>query len=665
MSENQPSDYAGSPEEQHARWGREFAAARKALQGWQKTGGDIDAEFRNELASGVAEGGVFDSRIALFSSDIITIIAMLYGQVPRSTVSRRFGDSDDDLGRIAGEILERTLNTDISRGTDTYAAVLRYVLMDFFLPGFAQARARYETGEIVSEDVAAEVDPVSGRELVAAYTKETRPKEDVHFDYIHWRDWLWGPAKVLHDVPWWAHKALMSREQLVKRFGETGKAIPLKKDDQGNEDPWSRAEVWEVYEKATKKVRWYCETSTKILDEKDDPLRLEGFYPFPVEPLVANLTTSKVVPRPYYALHQDQYKQINSLKSRINEIVDAIRVSGVCDKAVWEHIQRLLSTEGRGKLHPVPDWQKISGNGGVDGMISWLPLEQMVKAIGVLQQQLINEIDLLHQATGFSDIMRGEATQAGATATEQKAKVKFGSVRVQRLQDEIARYATDLLKIKAEIIAKHFAPETIYERANVRFMPKEDQAKAWDAIDLLKSDIACYRIEVKPEAVALADFAAMKAERSELLTVLTTFFQAMAPIAQSMQGSLPHLLKIAQWTVAGVRGSSQIEGVFDQMIAAAEQAAAQAAANPQQPPSNPQLEVENAKQQTVQMKAGLDMQKDVKKAELAQQTKMVEVQADAMREENQRHSNVQEFAQRSQISAMTKAMNPTKPGGVT
>ncbi len=658
MSDNQSTDYdAKDAKEQHARWVKEFAAARAVLEPWQKKGDEIDREFRNETTP----NGDFDTRLPLFSSDIQTVMAMLYGQVPKSTVSRRFGDSDDDVARVAGEILERILNTDIARPSDTYAVALSCVLMDFFLPGFGQASCRYVTGEIVSEDVEAETGE-DGKELVPAYKKESRPKEDVEIVYGHWKGWLWGPAKVTHLVPWWAKENEMDRAQLVKRFGALGKSVPLKKGEDGQEDPWSRAKIWEIWEKDAKRVYWFCEAFTQILDMKDDPLGLEGFYPFPSEPLISNLSTSKVVPRPYYALHQDQYRQINSLMSRIRELVEAVRVSGLCDKEQWEHIQRMLLPENRNKLIPVPNWMKLADSGGIKGLTDWFPLEQVVAAIGVLQQQLISEIDLLHQSTGFSDIMRGEATQAGATATEQRAKTKFGSVRIQRLQDEIARFATDLLKIKAEIVAKHFSPETILARANVRFMPQADQQIAMEAIELLKSDISCYRVEVKPEAVALADFSAMKAERGELLETLTAYFQAMQPIAQQMPGAIPHLLKIAQWTVAGVRGSSQIEGVFDQMIQQAEQAAEQAAQNPQQAPPDPKLQAEQVKLQGVQLKAQTDMEREQFKAQAALQQGQAQVQNDAMKEENQRESNVKEAFQRKQIETMFKP--PEAAGGL-
>lgn len=656
MSDNQAADYEETPEEQQVRWTVEFAAARKELEPWQKKGDEIDAEFRVETPN----QGDFDARLPLFTSDTQTIIAMLYGQVPKATAQRRFGDSSNDVARVGGVLIERIINTDISRDSDTYAVALGCAMMDFFLPGFANVRLRYVTGEITKEEVAAELGP-DGTERVEAYTKESRPKEDVEVDYVHWKDWLWGPAKVVHMVPWWSIKNQMTRRALVERFGDIGKLVPLKKQADGSEDPWSRADVHEIHCKDSRKVYWFVEGFSKILDSKDDPLQLAGFWPFPA-PLAANLTNSKVVPRPYYALHADAYRQINVLMSRIRELADAVRVTGAYDGAN-EEVAKMLTPEARGKMIPVKRWALLGESGGIAGAVDWFPVEQVVSAIAVLQGQLASEIDLLHQSTGFSDIMRGEATQAGATATEQRVKARTGSVRVQRLQDEIARFATDILKIKAEIVCKHFSAETIMERANVRFLPEEDQALVPQAIELLRSEFALYQIEVKPEAVALADFAAMKSERMEVLTTLTAYAAAIQPLAAQFPDGLEGFLEIGQWAVAGVRGSSQIEGVFDRMIQQAKAAAELRKQNPQQQPEDPKVAAEKLKQQTVQMKSAADMQKEQFKLQADLAKGQAEVQNDAQREENQRQSNVAEFTQRTLVSNALKPPAPPKPNG--
>lgn len=635
------TDFADTPAGWAQRWKVEFDAARKALETWHTTGDAIDKEFRNEVDVRTAPG----TRLSVFSANVQSLMAMLFGQNPKSTVSRRFADAKDDVARVAGEMVERLINTDICRDGDTYNPALRCVLTDRLLPGFGNAKVSYDVGETVKTITGK--DPVTGEDIVL----EGRPHEDAVTEYYGWKDQLWSPAKVFHQATWWAFKNDMRRKKLVERFGEEiGNAVPLKqRTDKENKspDPWGRAEVWEIWDKETKSVYWYVEGHPTTLDIKKDPLQLDGFWPFP-EPLFANLTTSKLVPRPDYALHQDQYKQINNLVTRIDELTEAVRVSGCYDAEKGE-VNQMLTEAGRGRLIPVQNWNAFVEKDGIRGAVDWFPVEQVVAAIAVLQERLSVTMDQLFQVTGWSDIMRGEATQAGATATEQRGKMKFGSVRIQRLQDEFARFASDLLKIKAQIIAKHFDPQTIIERSNA--------ANAFDspelvqqAVQLIKSGLSEYKIEVKPEAISLSDFAAQKQERTDVLAALTGFFQAIAPIAQQAPGATPFLLQMAQWTVAGVRGASQMEGVFDQMIQAAQQAAAQ----PQQQAPDPKLMAIQAKSQADIAKGKADLENDLTRIG-------VEVQADAQREANQSIENIKEHARKTAITAAYRP-EPTANG---
>lgn len=656
--EAEKKDFPDTPQGWAQRWKVEFELARKELTAWHAIGDTIDKEFRNEVK---ASGSTHDTRLSVFTANVQTLVAMLYGQVPRSTVTRRWADASDDDARVAAEILERLINTDIQRDDDTYAVALKCVLMDRLLPGLGFARCRYDIGATeIKAGTPAKLDD-EGNELAPEVPEvETRPNEYIEIDYGHWKDQLWSADKVFHQVRWWASRHDMDRGALVKRFGkEIGNQVPLKTRTEGDErapNPWGRAEVWEIQNKEDRKRYWYVEGYHQTLDIKDDTLGLDGFWDFP-EPMFANITTSKLVPRPEFAIHQDQYKQINDLATRITQLTDAVEASGLYDETNTE-IPRLFSEKGRNKLIPVKNWHSLVEGGGITGAVDWVPVEQVVKSIAVLQERMTVAMDQLFQVSGWSDIMRGEATQAGATATEQRGKMKFGSVRIQRLQDEFARFASDLLNIKAQIIAKHFAPETIIERSNA-MRAFQDPEQVMRAVQLIKSDIHCYRVEVKPESISLADFAQQKAERMEVLQTLTGFFQAMAPIAMQAPGSAPYLLQIAQWTVAGVRGGSVVEGIFDQMIAAAQQAAQQPAQGQQQP--DPKLLAEQAKMQVQMVKGQQDMEKEKFKLQADLIRTQAETQAKASQEEVQRIQNVREAAQKQVIS---NAMKPAPlPGG--
>jgi hypothetical protein len=192
-------------------------------------------------------------------------------------------------------------------------------------------------------------------------------------------------------------------------------------------------------------------------------------------------------------------------------------------------IKRLLEEKGRNVLYPVDAWAAFAEKGGIKGAVDWLPLDQIVGALDKLRECRTEKIGLLYQVTGMSDIMRGQASQQ-TTATEQAIKARFASVRVQSMQDEFARFCSDVQKIKAEIISKHFEPQTIIDRSNVMRTP--DAQLAGPAVELIKSQFSDYRITVNPDSVSLTDFAALKQERGEFAQTIATYFQGMMPLIQ-------------------------------------------------------------------------------------------------------------------------------------
>lgn len=647
-----------TPAGQARRWLMEVTASKKWLEKWHKQGRDIHKRFLDEREGSNSE---LETRWNLFSSNVQTQRAMLFGQVPKVSASRRFADAQDDLARVAGEMLERLLNTDIARDDDSYCEALGLALLDRLLPGAGNVRVRYVADFEPTEATPAKLDD-EGKELAPEVPAgEQKTREDVEVDYVPWDDQLWSAgARVFGEVRWWAFKALMTRAQLEQRFGATGKLVPLNagpkdRDGEKRADPWARAEVWEIWSKEDRKVYWWVDGFQQVLDEKEDPLELEGFWPFP-RPMMANVTTSKLIPRPDYVLAQDLYNSVDNLSTRIKLLVDAVKAAGVYD-ATEAGLQQLLTKHGNFLL-PVTQWARFTEKGGVKGAVDWMPLDQTVNAIGVLREQRQADMDALFQVTGMSDIMRGQATSGDVTATEQSIKAKFGSVRMQALQDEFARFASDVQKLKAQIIAKRFDTATILQRCNCANTP--DAQMAPQAAEFIKSNLRDYRVEVKPEAVSLTDFAALKQERTEVIASISTFLQAAAPLAQQMPGAMPYLLQMLQWSVSGLRGASTIEGVLDQAITAAQNA-------PPTPPEGQQGDPSKIIAQ--QMKGEQDQAKIKAELEADIVRTQVEVQADKEREQNQMIFNVAENRSKQRDTAINRAMHPqpapmAKPKGV-
>lgn len=619
------------------RWSFEFKAAEKLLEDFFTQGAKVNERFLDTRAEKSDE-----QRWNLFTSNVQTQEAMLFGQVPVADVSRRFADSRDNTARIGAEMMQRLLNTDLQHDGEGEVQAYRHALSDRLRPAIGTVRYRYdcEMGESESKPAIYKQDeqgnqvlgddgqPVQLAPEVPAQPMKVR--EDIECIYTYWKDQLWDAgAHTFHDARWWAFRALMSQEEATEKFGEEVAKVLPKAPSSTNPDnkegqpstPWDRIAVWEVWDKEHEKVFWYVKGHPTVLRPVDvdpecvnadgsltDPLGLEGFWPFP-RPLMANLTTDKLVPKADFHFAQDLYNEIDALSSRIYGLVQAVKVAGLYDQAIVG-LDRLIEASGNVMI-PVPSsvFVKLSERGGLPGAVVWMPLEQIVAAIEQLGEQRSVLVSAMQQITGWSDLMRGQQAENG-TPGEAQVKARFASVRLQKLQDELVEFVSSGQRIKAEIISKHFDLETIIERSNAMRM-FEDPAAVQQAAQFLKDSFSCYRIAVKPDSVSMQDFAALKAVRTELLGAVGAFFQQMMPLLQAMPQALPFVLKLLQWAVSGLKGSSEVQGIIDQAISAAEQAQQQAAANPQAVQPDPKLIANQQKAQTDAQKIQLQAQADL------------------------------------------------------
>lgn len=606
MSEQdaQQDQFEDTPKGWAQRWAMEFEAAKKESKEFLKQGGRVIDRYldKNSTAKG---GRMRERRLNLFTSNIQTLMAIIYGKTPQVDVSRKFADADDNPARVAGEMMERIANSDIQRDSDTYSVAMNHALEDRLLPGMGNVRLRYVAEFEDVEETEPILDDETGEELAPAVpATQSKSYECVEVDYVPWRDQLWSPSETFGKVRWWAFKAELSREDLVEKFGDIGKLVPLsakrakgtKAEDARQADPWARANVWEIWDKDSRCTWFYVEGFDQVLlpvgveasenGSVPDPLELEGFWPFPL-PLTANTTTSGFMPQSDYFVGQDLYGEVDDYTTRIWLLQKALKVAGIYDKTAGETVGRLISEASENELIPVDNWAVFAEKGGIKGRIDWLPLDQVVACLDKVRELRNESIQLLYQVTGFSDIMRGQANEQ-TTATEQSIKAKFASVRVQRLQDEFARFCSDTQKLKMEIISKHFDPETILKQSNIEKTP--DAPYAQDAVALIKSDFYQYRIEVKPESVSLTDYSAMRSERQDFIQGLSQFLTASVPAAQGMPGSAPYLMELLKWYMGGFKGASAMGGVIDRAIAAAEKSQDEAQANPQPPKPDPKIQ---------------------------------------------------------------------------
>jgi hypothetical protein len=595
-----------------SNWNKALKLAKKAQDTWETRGDKIVKRYRDDRG---AKSGV---KYNILWSNIRTLLPAVYGKKPKAQAERRNKDKDP-IARAAAEILERTLQYEIDHYND-YDSGIKNAILDRLLAGRGVVWVRYEKdGAQVTEDVS---DMESGAQVAddASYENE---KECSPTDYVFWKDFRHSPARTWEEVTWIARRVYIARDEGVERFGNEFKNVdlthvPIGLDDKKNDsDEDKKAIVWEIWDKATKTALWVAEDHPDVLDERPDPLELDEFYPCP-KPLFATLTTDTLIPVADYIMYQDQAEELDELSARIVLLAQAVKVAGVYDASATG-IARLLDEGVENKLVPVDKWAAFAEKGGLKGTIDFLPLETIV---GALQQLYIAREQckqVIYEVTGLSDIIRG-ASKANETATAQNIKSQYASLRLKEMQNDVARFASDLLKIKAQIICNLYNPQTIIEMSGIQAtIDGQNGQQVMQAIELLKSgSMRNYKIEVASDSLVEIDEQGEKQSRMEFLAAAGGFIEKAIKVPPEL---IPLMGEMLMFGVRGFKAGRTIEGAFDEAM--------QAMQAPKPPQADPaQQEEQKAKdeatnQQMTEVVGELDNAKQSLQGLQEQNTKMM------------------------------------------
>lgn len=569
------------PEYSAKWWMKEITEAEKYHdKTWRKPGDAIIDRYldeREESPIGVStasdeSSGTEIRKYNMYWANVQIMKSALYAQAPKPVIKRQHDDAKDDVARTAALILERIIKFGYEADQSDIHAATTLAIEDLLIPGLGQVWLRYDV-ETEETEIPAQIDPVTGSPSGEA-TKGLRiTDESATVDYVYWRDFIFPIIRTWNEKWWCGRRCWMKKKQFVKRFGkekwdEVGKGAKSFKDDGKVPKGFlkNRAEVFEVWCEDSNKVYWVSRHVEELLDEKEDPLKLDNFYPCPA-PVLATHTTNAFKPRADYTMVQDQYQELDTLNARIALLTKALRVVGVYNKDAVE-LKKLLSG-GEFNMIPVDNWAAFAENGGIKGSIDWFPVEVIAEVLVKLSEQRVAVIGQIYELTSISDIMRG-ASNPRDTLGAQKLKAQYSSVRLQLRQQDVGKFVRETIRIKCEIICRHWQPETIKRVSQIDYT--ESAQYADQAIALLKDYKASeYRIEVGEETLSLADYNAERELRTEVLTAIGQFISQAAQMMEAYPAITPYLFKMIQWVISSFRGSSDIETVLDEAIKMAEQ----------------------------------------------------------------------------------------------
>lgn len=617
------------------KWFVELELAKKNDEKFVNRGRKIVRRYRDDR-----DGSRYGNRYNILWSNVQTILPAVYAKTPKAEAVRRNKDNDA-AARTAAELLERSLQYEIDQYGD-FDEAMKTAVLDWLLPGRGTAWVRYEQKEV------AVIDPGMQPQI----------KDCTAVDYVYWEDFRNSPARVWSEVTWVARRTYLGRAELKSRFGEIlaerGRRyqdvplthVPIGLDDMKDQgglmmdtDALKKAEVWEIWDKSTAQVYWVAKGFDDLLDMKDDLYGLDGFFPCP-QPLYATQTSETLTPVADYVLYQDQARELDNLTQRIGKLVQAVKVVGVYDASA-NGVQRMLSEGVDNTMIPVDNWAAFAEKGGVKGQVDWMPLEQVLKALAGCYEAREQCKQVIYEITGISDIIRG-ATEASETATAQNIKRQFGSLRLRPRQNAVALFASQILRIKAQIMMDVYSPETLVAISGMDRTP--DAQNLPQALQLIKSEpMRAYRVEIASDSLIEMDQEQEKASRVEFLQAAGGFLQQAIPAAQTSPELAPLMGEMLMFGVRAFKGGRDMEAVFQQFVDQMSQ--------PRQEGPSPEEMKMQADAQLAQQKLQMDGQIEQMKVQAEQATQQARMQADMQVQQMKIESQAQLEAARAQMQA--------------
>lgn len=612
------------------RFRKEGQAAERLYFGPEEDPGNADSD-------GARDFNKITDETSLIHSNIEVLKPLVFSETPTPVVQRRWrGDGKaDETDLMASEAGQRFAQWLIS-STDFDAAMER-ARDDWLIPGRGVARVLYraEFGEQEFQN------PLTGEITV----EEVKTSEEVLVTAPEWRRVVYAPGVGFAQVPWMAFEIPMTRSRVEKRFPDyaaqfsyTDKGLSGRSRAFGDEDredrslisqieksgevsasPFDSAVVWEIWNKETKQVIWWSpDCQNVILDKRDDPLGLEGFFPS-AKPLLATTRGDSLNPRPDISYYAQRAKEIDIATEKMRDLLDVLAVVGLFPGTMSDIVKGMMS--GKNQMIAVQSWIQLMEKGGTGSMIQWLPLEPIVACLNALQMMRESAKMAMFEASGVSDVMRAQSDPR-ETAAAQNLKGRYAGMRLAVKQRQMAVFARDTLRIMMELglemfdtsflaeicgldipltederaqrIAEIDAAKALFAQQMQQFQlmsqaaqvaqqngvpvgplppppqePKFDRVPetSWELVhDRLRNDLSRkITLTIETDSTVLADEQADKEARIEFLSAFSAFVQQLSPLMATGQFDMKTVKELLLFGVRAFPKSRTLEGMISQL----------------------------------------------------------------------------------------------------
>jgi len=541
-------------------------------------------------------------------SNVETLKPLIFSRLPNPRVRKRNLEKNN-INKLISIILERNIKrvleeTDaqniIEQARDDYLVTKRGLVKVLFEQEIITTQEEIKT-PIIDE----ETGEIAGEDLQIMEQEELGEKK-IMLEYVAWKDVVFSCAGKWEDVDWVAFRHYFNKDELKKRFGRKANVINLDNEVDPNtlksgdekDSLFKKAEVWEIWDKETKKVYFFCSGYDKgLLKTVDDSYNLNNFFNVP-RPLGIDSGFDKVnCPIPDYKYYEEQAKELDKISNRIIAILPYMSMGGVyCDSLTTEEAETFL--QAIEKYSPV----KMPPDADLNKLIKERDLSKLAGVLTTLYAERQQTIKAIQEITGLSDIVRGQ-TVAQETATAQELKGNFAISRLQPMQQEMEFFCRDIVRIIAELLAENYdiielvqaaglkifdmdeltkkfteelegLPEEEFSQAlMVKLKPYINEIKAGqattinnmiEAAKIMKSDkLRGWAIEVETDSTIKVDQNAEKQVALDFANALSTVSQQFLPLLQAGVISRDAFKSLLSFIMRRFEGSEEVEELLD------------------------------------------------------------------------------------------------------
>jgi hypothetical protein len=472
-------------------------------------------------------------------------------------VVARFKDGKPLPEKVAS-ILERALDFEVSESG--LGEVFKEVVQSGLLTGFGLPRVTYKPQFVMVPDEFGIPQQQIGFQKLEV--------ECVDFDQV-----VFEVTKKAKDRRWMAYCHYYNGKDLQEKLGLSSENCAMQSYNVSGENQADNTaqmcKVWEVWDKDTRMVFYVVDGYAEAVKVTADPYKLENFFPSP-QPLAFLKRIGSTVPLPEYVAYKKLAESLERISSRIDKITGYIKVSGVFDSGSSDLSGLLTATDGEMLS---ANMMALGEKGGLSKVFELLPMVEIAQTLRELIAQREQIKQAIFEITGISDIMRG-STQASESATAQRIKGNFGTLRIQERQKAVANCVRDTIEIMGELIANHYQPNVLMLMTGEELpmqapmpqvdpmtgqpMPMPEAEPTWpEVMQVMRDDsVRQFVIDIETDSTISADEEAEQKQAVELVTAVTTYITQMAPLVQT--GAVPQdvakeLLMVAVRRFKGVR----------------------------------------------------------------------------------------------------------------